>query len=134
MGDTGSLVCGFIISVLAIQFIEMRAVNSSPAITLGILFVPLFDTMRVSVIRIAKGVSPFTPDKNHIHHRLLALGFRQINTVLILALINIVVICYVITLDEMGNLYLLASLVVFSILLSLVLGVYKVKKPARVSA
>lgn len=134
MGDTGSLVCGFIISVLAIQFIEMRAVSSSPTITLGILFVPLFDTVRVSVIRIAKGLSPFSPDKNHIHHRLLAMGFRQIYTVLILALLNILVICYVFTFDKMGNLYLLASLVLFSVFLSFVLGVYKVRKPARVSA
>lgn len=134
MGDTGSLLCGFIISVLAIEFIEMRAVTSSPSITLGILFVPLFDTVRVSVIRISKGLSPFSPDKNHIHHRLLAMGFRQINTVLILAFINITVIGYVVSFDKMGNLYLLGSLVAFSILLSFILGVYKAKSPARISA
>lgn len=133
MGDTGSLVCGFIISVLAIRFIEMRVVNSSPSITLGILFVPLFDTVRVSVIRIFKGISPFAPDKNHIHHRLLGMGFRQINTVLILALINILVIYYVLTFDEKGNLYLLGSLVLFSVVLSFILGVYKVKSPASIS-
>ncbi|QMU26886.1 MraY family glycosyltransferase [Adhaeribacter radiodurans] len=134
MGDTGSLLCGFIISVLAIQFIEMRVVNSSPAITLGILFVPLFDTVRVFIIRISKGISPFSPDKNHIHHRLLAIGFSQINTVLILAFINIAVIGYVVLLDELGNLYLLSSLILFSVLLSFVLGVYKTKSPARISA
>ncbi len=134
MGDTGSLLCGFIISILAIEFIEMRVVNSSPAITLGILFVPLFDTVRVFIIRISKGISPFSPDKNHIHHRLLAMGFRQINTVLLLAFINIAVIGYVVLLDGMGNLYLLCSLVLFSILLSFILGVYKTKSPARISA
>ncbi|QNF35753.1 undecaprenyl/decaprenyl-phosphate alpha-N-acetylglucosaminyl 1-phosphate transferase [Adhaeribacter swui] len=134
MGDTGSLLCGFIISVLAIEFIEMRVVNSSPTITLGILFVPLFDTVRVFIIRISKGISPFSPDKNHIHHRLLAMGFRQINTVLILAFINIIVIGYVVLLDHMGNLYLLGSLVLFSVLLSFILGVYKAKAPARISA
>lgn len=134
MGDTGSLLCGFIISVLAIKFIEMRAVNSSPSITLGILFVPLFDTVRVSIIRISKGISPFSPDKNHIHHRLLAMGFRQINTVLILAFINILVISYVFWFDKMGNLYLLGSLVSFSLLLSFILGVYKAKSPAKVPA
>ena len=132
MGDTGSLLCGFIISILAIKFIEMRIVNSSPSITLGILFVPLFDTVRVSRIRIYKGISPFTPDKNHIHHRFLGRGFRQIYTVLIPAFINILVISYVFWFDKMGNLYLLGSLVLFSLFLSFILGVYKAKSPAKV--
>ncbi len=128
MGDTGSLVCGFIVSVLTIQFIEMKAVHSSPSVALGILFVPLFDTLRVSVIRIAKGISPFAPDKNHIHHRVLAMGFSQISTVLILAAINGVVVLFVFGFDNMGNLFLISSLFVFSLFLSGFLGVYKAKK------
>jgi UDP-GlcNAc:undecaprenyl-phosphate GlcNAc-1-phosphate transferase len=125
MGDTGSLVCGFIVSVLTIQFIEMRAVDSSPSVALGILFVPLFDTLRVSIIRILKGMSPFAPDKNHIHHRILAMGFQQIGTVLILAFINSMVILFVLSFADWGNLYLLLSLLGFSVVLSLFLGVYK---------
>ena len=81
MGDTGSLVCGFIVSVLAIQFIEMGKLPGQPlgqassAVALGILFVPLFDTCLVFLLRMLAGKSPFTPDKNHIHHCVLALGF-----------------------------------------------------------
>ncbi len=125
MGDTGSLLCGFIVSILAIQFIEMRAEAAAPAVALGILFVPLFDTLRVSFIRIMKGKSPFVPDRNHIHHRLLAMGFNQISTVLILGLINILVITFVVSFGGWGNLNILLVLLGFSVALSIILGVYK---------
>src|SRR5690606_19647585 len=110
MGDTGSLVCGFIVSILTIQFIEMRAVESAPSVALGILFVPIFDTLRVSVIRVMKGMSPFAPDKNHIHHRILAMGFRQMSTVLLLGFINGIVILFVLSFSDWGNFYLLLAL------------------------
>ncbi|MBF9252925.1 undecaprenyl/decaprenyl-phosphate alpha-N-acetylglucosaminyl 1-phosphate transferase [Pontibacter sp. 172403-2] len=128
MGDTGSLLCGFILSVLSIEFIEMHAMPAAPAVALGILFVPLFDTMRVSLIRMMKGSSPFIPDRNHIHHRLLAMGFNQISTVLILGILNIIVILFVIKFAAWGNLNLLLALLVFSVLLSTVLGVYKSRR------
>ncbi|MDX5443275.1 MAG: undecaprenyl/decaprenyl-phosphate alpha-N-acetylglucosaminyl 1-phosphate transferase [Hymenobacteraceae bacterium] len=125
MGDTGSLVCGFIVSILAIQFIEMQAVPAAPSVALGVLFVPLFDTIRVSLIRVMKGMSPFAPDKNHIHHRILAMGFKQISTVLILAMINILVIVFVLNFAHLGNLYLILSMLAFSVVLSVFLGVYR---------
>ncbi|MGV3588063.1 MAG: MraY family glycosyltransferase [Adhaeribacter sp.] len=133
MGDTGSLVCGFIISILTIQFIEMRAVPSSPSVALGILFVPLFDTLRVSLIRISKGISPFSPDKNHIHHCILGMGFRQISTVVILAIINIFVILFVIRFADLGNQYIITVLLGFSVILSIILGVYRVKRTQTVT-
>ncbi|MFD2246905.1 MraY family glycosyltransferase [Pontibacter ruber] len=133
MGDTGSLLCGFIVSVLAIQFIEMRVVASSPSVALGILFVPLFDTIRVSIIRILKGKSPFIPDKNHIHHRLLAMGLNQISTVLTLALINVMVILFVVSFSAWGNLNLLLMLLAFSVVLSIFLGVYRSRSAQSVS-
>ncbi|WP_460925839.1 MraY family glycosyltransferase [Pontibacter brevis] len=125
MGDTGSLLCGFIVSILAIQFIEMRAEQASPAVALGILFVPLFDTLRVSLIRIMKGSSPFVPDKNHIHHRLLAMGFNQISTVLILGMINLLIIAFVVSFGNWGNQEIMMVLLAFSVVLSVFLGVYK---------
>lgn len=131
MGDTGSLLCGFIVSILAIQFIEMRAEPAAPAVALGVLFVPLFDTVRVSIIRIMKGQSPFIPDRNHIHHRLLAMGFSQISTVLILGAINIMVIVFVVSLGDWGNLSILLVLFAFSIVLSIILGVYKSNSAAH---
>lgn len=131
MGDTGSLVCGFIVSVLTIQFIEMGLKvgqpfgSSAPSVAAGILFVPLFDTLRVFIVRMMAGRSPFSPDKNHVHHRILAMGFQQISTVVLLALLNIVVILFVINFSYLGNTILIGCLVGFSIVLSVFLGVYR---------
>ncbi|AYA38971.1 undecaprenyl/decaprenyl-phosphate alpha-N-acetylglucosaminyl 1-phosphate transferase [Hymenobacter oligotrophus] len=131
MGDTGSLLCGFIVSVLTIQFIQMGLHTSqpfdaaNPAVAVGILFVPLFDTLRVFTVRVLNGTSPFTPDKNHIHHRILAMGFQQISTVLLLALLNLVVILFVINFGYLGNTLLIAGLIAFSLLLSVFLGTYR---------
>ncbi|RYE20990.1 MAG: undecaprenyl/decaprenyl-phosphate alpha-N-acetylglucosaminyl 1-phosphate transferase [Sphingobacteriales bacterium] len=135
LGDTGTMVCGFIISVLAIQFIEMRpSVEATPAIALGVLFVPLFDTIRVIILRLIKGVSPFDPDKNHIHHRIMAMGCSQLSTVFILALINILAIAFVISFSEWGNLYLFLSLLSFSLILSFALGIYRQRSVQTVAS
>jgi UDP-GlcNAc:undecaprenyl-phosphate/decaprenyl-phosphate GlcNAc-1-phosphate transferase len=115
MGDTGSLVCGFIISVLAIQFIEMRPLPAAPSVAVGILFIPLFDTIRVFLIRVLKGKSPFSPDKNHIHHCFIAMGLSQINSVVLLAILNLLVISFVISFADWGNQLLMICLLVFSI-------------------
>jgi UDP-N-acetylmuramyl pentapeptide phosphotransferase/UDP-N-acetylglucosamine-1-phosphate transferase len=137
MGDTGSLVCGFIVSILAIEFIEMGNStgqpfgNMAPAVTLGILFVPLFDTLRVFTLRMLAGKSPFIPDKNHVHHRIMALGFSQISTVLLLGLLNTVVILFVINFTQLGNIILIGALVGFGILLSIFLGVYQSRLARR---
>jgi UDP-GlcNAc:undecaprenyl-phosphate GlcNAc-1-phosphate transferase len=131
MGDTGSLVCGFIVSILTIQFIEMGLkvgqpfASSSPSVAIGILFVPLFDTLRVFIVRMMAGRSPFAPDKNHIHHRILAMGFQQISTVMLLGLLNLVVILFVINFASIGNTWLIVGLIAFSLVLSVFLGVYQ---------
>jgi UDP-N-acetylmuramyl pentapeptide phosphotransferase/UDP-N-acetylglucosamine-1-phosphate transferase len=121
MGDAGSLVCGFIISILTINFIEMKPTGSNPTIALGILFVPLFDTLRIFTIRILQGRSPFSPDKNHIHHRLLAAGLSQLTTVIVLSLIHICIISFVILTSHLGSNFQLLFLVGFSGLLGLIL-------------
>ncbi|WP_242582405.1 MraY family glycosyltransferase [Hymenobacter telluris] len=131
MGDTGSLVCGFIVSVLTIQFVEMGLKvgqpfgSSAPSVAAGILFVPLFDTLRVFILRMLAGRSPFSPDKNHFHHRILAMGFQQIGTVLLLGALNIIVSVCVINFAEVGNTLLIGGLIGFSVLLSVFLGVYR---------
>ena len=130
MGDTGSLVCGFIVSILTIQFIEMGLKvgqpfgSAAPAVAVGILFVPLFDTLRVFIVRMMAGRSPFSPDKNHVHHRILAMGFQQISTVILLGLLNVVVILMVINFAYLGNTMLIVMLLALSLLLSVFLGVY----------
>ena len=99
MGDTGSLLLGFLLAVVAIHFSEFTipykypghsfVMNSGPAVALAILIVPVIDTTRVFFLRISQGKSPFSADKNHIHHRMLALGFTHIQISLIIGGVNI---------------------------------------------
>ncbi|MES2386697.1 MAG: MraY family glycosyltransferase [Bacteroidota bacterium] len=110
MGDTGSLVCGFLISVMAIQFVEMGQVGAAPSITVAVLSVPVFDAVRVAAIRIIKGRSPFAPDKTHVHHILTAAGLSQRATVITLVAFNVIAIATVISLRHMGDNVLLFSL------------------------
>lgn len=84
MGDTGSLLLGLINSILVIKFINVAGNPSSnipleaaPAIGFSILMIPLFDTLRVFGLRILDRRSPFSPDRTHIHHFLLDLGFSH---------------------------------------------------------
>jgi UDP-GlcNAc:undecaprenyl-phosphate/decaprenyl-phosphate GlcNAc-1-phosphate transferase len=84
MGDSGSLMIGLINSILVIKFINVAhapsvavPLSSSVAIGFAILIVPLLDTLRVFAIRILNGNSPFTPDRNHVHHLLLDRGLSH---------------------------------------------------------
>ena len=80
MGDTGSLIVGFVISILTLKFLALRPnayaelpflLENAPLIAISILIVPLFDTARVFAIRIANKKAPFSPDRNHTHHVLI---------------------------------------------------------------
>lgn len=83
MGDTGSLVLGFVISVLCIKLIQLNTGSGHPVLphapifALSIVLIPVFDTLRVFSIRTWQGKSPFTPDKNHIHHLLTNNGWSH---------------------------------------------------------
>lgn len=118
MGDTGSLICGFIIAIMAIEFVELKLVSSSPALAVGILIIPVFDTIRVFSIRILNGRSPFHPDKNHIHHWLLSLNFSQMKVVLILIGFNLLTILVMINYDHLGNTKLLVTALAIAFLFS----------------
>jgi len=123
MGDTGSLLVGLISAVMALKFIEVnKSVNGSapamysvPALTVAILIGPIFDTVRVFIIRIANGVSPFAADRNHIHHRMLRLGFNHLQTTLILAGFNIASIVMVLLLRSYGNSVLILLIILVSL-------------------
>lgn len=95
MGDTGSLILGTVMAVLVIQFNEFNidpstpyAIQAAPAVSFGILMYPLLDTMRVIAIRIILKRSPFSADKNHIHHRLLLLGMNHSNSTYLILAVN----------------------------------------------
>lgn len=100
MGDSGSLTIGAIVSMLAIRLIEADATQlpeliqhvSLPVVTMAILAYPLVDTLRVFSVRAYRGQSPFTADKNHLHHRLLRFGFNHAKTVIVIYAYNVFVI------------------------------------------
>lgn len=125
MGDTGALVSGFIISILSIHFIELKTVSSAPALSIGILFIPIFDTLRVFSIRVYNGVSPFMPDRKHIHHYLGDLGLSHFMTVVVLSIINISVIVFMVFFSYLGNTTLLLCAGAFALLISFFLEILK---------
>jgi UDP-N-acetylmuramyl pentapeptide phosphotransferase/UDP-N-acetylglucosamine-1-phosphate transferase len=83
MGDTGSLLLGFVIAVLSIRLLQVNNAMTTPVLAhgpvfiLSIVLIPVFDTLRVFAIRIWKGKSPFEADKTHIHHLLTNNGFSH---------------------------------------------------------
>ncbi|MBS1504088.1 MAG: undecaprenyl/decaprenyl-phosphate alpha-N-acetylglucosaminyl 1-phosphate transferase, partial [Bacteroidetes bacterium] len=120
MGDTGSLLIGLISVVMAVKFIELNKISSvktpeffsAPALAIAILIGPIFDTVRIFILRISNGVSPFTADRNHIHHRMLRLGFTHLQTTLILAGLNVLCILLVMYFKGYGN-SILIGLILF---------------------
>ena len=119
MGDTGSMILGLLISILVIRFNELNiypdfkyAVKAAPAVSIGILAVPLFDTIRVMFIRIKNKRSPFQPDKNHVHHRMISLGYKHAAASVRIMAVNLLFIVAVFSLQEMGNVALFSLVVV----------------------
>jgi UDP-GlcNAc:undecaprenyl-phosphate GlcNAc-1-phosphate transferase len=84
MGDAGSQLLGFTIGVLSIRATQSLATQVSAAIPILLLAIPILDTLSVMVQRVGEGRSPFSPDKNHIHHKLLALGFDHHEAVMVI--------------------------------------------------
>lgn len=102
IGDAGTLSLGIIFSVFVMTIISSnQSIEGLPTnlglipFTLSVLCVPVFDTLRVMSARIMKGKSPFSPDKTHLHHLFLELGYSHIGSALSIILINLlVVLCW----------------------------------------
>ena len=102
MGDTGSLILGFLISFFAIKYItinssyayDSRLENDAPLIVMVILILPLFDTLRMFSSRLLSGKSPFKGDRNHFHHILLDRGLSHLNATIILLIFNLLAIYF----------------------------------------
>lgn len=117
MGDTGSLLLGLINSILVIKFINVAGnpvspvhLPSAPAIGFAILMIPLFDTLRVFGLRILARRSPFSPDRNHIHHFLLDLGFNHRKVALTCLSANAAFIALAYWLRNLGSTVVIAIL------------------------
>lgn len=101
MGDSGSLLLGYLLTAFIFHFCEINAyhivpetlhMNAAPAVAVCVLTVPLFDAVRVSLTRLKQRRPLFEPDKNHIHHLLLRTGLNHIQTTCVLLSASIVFI------------------------------------------
>lgn len=127
MGDTGSLIVGFIISVLTLKFLALKPesyeglpflLENAPLIAISILIVPLFDTARVFTIRIANKKGPFSPDRNHVHHVLIDFwGLSHKQASFIIGCFNIMFVILFVILGSkaknLGMVIMLVSVVIF---------------------
>jgi UDP-N-acetylmuramyl pentapeptide phosphotransferase/UDP-N-acetylglucosamine-1-phosphate transferase len=127
MGDTGSLVLGFVIAVLCIRLLQVNAYTTTPVLqhapvfVLGIVLIPVFDTLRVFAIRIWNGKSPFEADRIHIHHLLTNAGFSHVFAVRVICFIHAFILIEVYLLRALRQEYILLFLAVFMILVSMIL-------------
>jgi UDP-GlcNAc:undecaprenyl-phosphate/decaprenyl-phosphate GlcNAc-1-phosphate transferase len=130
MGDTGALVIGMMLAILSIHFINVNyslpamtpyKFNGSVGTAACIIIIPLVDTLRIVILRISKGQSPFRPDKSHIHHAIMRLGMTHSQTTLILASVQALYIVLAIVFNQFGDVYVLSGLLVLSFLLSVTL-------------
>ncbi|MVT06801.1 glycosyltransferase family 4 protein [Chitinophaga tropicalis] len=141
MGDTGSLLVGLVNAILIVKFIEVGGnpsgklpVEAVPAIAISILILPLFDTLRVFSIRMMHGRSPFSADRNHIHHYLLALGLNHKQTTLTCVTVNAMYIAVGFVLQDLGATWLLLAVVGSALVLTGILYYMKKKKEAVLRA
>jgi len=130
MGDTGSMMIGTVCAIMAIEFIEMNhkvpnnsglSFGAAPAIAVSVLILPLYDTLRVFVRRIAQGRSPFHPDRNHIHHLLLDTGMTHMKATAVLIIVNIIFIATALLLNQLDTVILLGLEAVMAIIFTSIL-------------
>jgi UDP-N-acetylmuramyl pentapeptide phosphotransferase/UDP-N-acetylglucosamine-1-phosphate transferase len=127
MGDTGSLVLGFIIAVLCIRMLNVNSVSQNPVVNhipvfiLGVVLIPVFDTLRVFAIRIWKGKSPFEADRTHIHHLLTNNGFSHAFAVRVICFLHGLILIEAYLLKEMKAEYILSLMIAFMITATFIL-------------
>lgn len=100
MGDTGAMSIGMILGYLSLEFLILNHslagqgwhVSNGEVLAVSILIIPIVDTIRVIVLRLKKGVSPFKGDRSHIHHKMLDMGISHLHSAFILWLVNIFMI------------------------------------------
>ena len=131
MGDTGSLIIGFCIAVCSVRLLTMQPVYLSKLsilpeniffLILAILWIPLFDMIRVVCIRLKNKQSPFYPDRNHLHHVLIDRGLRHHQVAIIIGIINYLIIILIGISSIYLNYLQMLVLVIILFLISMVIG------------
>jgi UDP-N-acetylmuramyl pentapeptide phosphotransferase/UDP-N-acetylglucosamine-1-phosphate transferase len=130
MGDTGAMVIGMFLSVATIRFMNLNydlpvdspaKFSASIATASCFMIVPLCDTLRIVILRLSKGQSPFAPDKSHIHHAIIRLGKTHAQASTILITVNVLYILIALLFRKFSDNYLIAGVIILSALLSIIL-------------
>lgn len=133
MGDTGSMIIGFIVSLLAIKFIEINRsvaidpqfyIKAAPGVAMAVLVIPVFDMARVFISRLLKKKNPFSADRRHIHHILIDIGLSHNQVTLFLVTFTFLALWTSLLMKEWRSIdvFLLVAaqyLVVFSVALAI---------------
>lgn len=109
MGDGGSQTMGLIVAFLVV-FVSMKSSDGdynnlhlqSPVVPFCLIIIPCFDALRVMLCRMKKGKNPFLPDKTHIHHKLLRVGYSSTQTLMIILLLDILFVALNVLLSEVN--------------------------------
>jgi UDP-N-acetylmuramyl pentapeptide phosphotransferase/UDP-N-acetylglucosamine-1-phosphate transferase len=132
MGDTGALMIGMLVSYLAILFINTNAqlplehaakMQASIGSAICIVIIPVFDTLRVIILRLIKMQSPFKADKNHLHHQFLNLGYSHSQAVLFISFLNLFVIVLGWLLRKQNDLLILGIIAALCLLVNYILRI-----------
>lgn len=108
MGDTGSLTLGFVLSLLSVKFILVMggtvsmSGGASFVLVFSFLLVPCLDVCRVVLGRVRRKMNPFKPDKSHIHHKFLSMGFTPRRSLVLIQLLSLTFIVFTYVLIRMG--------------------------------
>jgi UDP-N-acetylmuramyl pentapeptide phosphotransferase/UDP-N-acetylglucosamine-1-phosphate transferase len=137
MGDCGSLLLGLSVAVTTIMFWETNADSSfpvtfsaAPAIALAVIIIPVFDTARVFVYRIAHRLSPFSADRNHLHHRLIDIGLTHLQSSMILTALNILMIGVALSLNFfIGMIWI--TIILFALMFAFVVLVNRIYRKKK---
>lgn len=121
MGDTGSLLIGLVSAILIVEFIDFNysleeghalKFNAGPAVAIGIMVLPLFDTLRIFITRLYRGHPPLKPDRRHIHHLLIDYGFSHMQATASLVFVNMLSIAFVFSFHRQLGLHLLLVVII----------------------
>lgn len=111
LGDGGSLMLGTLLALFTFTALSSESPCakvlsgdglSIVALCLAILAVPVFDTLRVMIVRIANGRSPFHPDKTHLHHLYIEMGYSHLATSGIIVMVNVGIVLFLLLLWFLG--------------------------------
>lgn len=134
MGDTGSLTLGYVLAFLAIHYSIREPQEQGELqpiiIAWSVLFVPLFDTARVMCVRASQKKPIFSPDRNHIHHKLLDIGCSHRQVTCILALCALCIIVLNICLQGIANINLILAL---NLAAGILFNIYLNKKKQKIT-